>query len=233
MATTNAVILIPTYNEKNNIRGLIEEIFKIVPQINIIVIDDNSPDGSGALSEQLSREYRQLKVMHRQKKEGLGRAYLAGFKEALKINPDYILQMDADHSHNPEYIPLLLKEMDNYDIAVGSRFLAFPGCPPQVSVFSLWANRYVRWILGLKLTDCTGGFKCFSRRVIEEMPLGNFISRGFVFQVEFIYRAVKKGFSVREIPIAFRPRHSGKSKKSKDLILEALFKIPLLKLNPA
>lgn len=226
----NAIIVILTYNEKDNIQPLVEEIFKVAPDIKILIVDDNSPDGTGRIADELSKKYAQVEVLHREKKEGLGRAYIAGFKEALKINPDYILQMDADFSHHPKYIPLFLKEISNYDIVLGSRFLNKEGRPPNVSTFSLWANRYVRWILGLKISDSLGGFKCFRRRVIEEAGLNKFISKGFIFQAEFIYRAFRKGFTIKEIPIVFYSRHSGVSKKSKRIIAEAFLRTLLFRL---
>jgi len=226
----NAIIVIPTYNEKDNIRPLVEEIFKVAPDLKVLIVDDNSPDGTGKIADELNKRYSQVNVLHREKKEGLGRAYIAGFKEALKMNPDYILQMDADFSHHPKYIPVFLKEIANCDIVLGSRFLNGKGRrPPNVSAFSLWANCYVKLILGLKVTDSLGGFKCFRRRVIEEMGLDKFISQGFIFQAEFLYRALKKGFSIREIPIIFYFRKSGISKKTKEIILEAVFKTLLFR----
>lgn len=146
------VIVIPTYNEKNNLRPLVEEIFNVAPDINILIVDDNSADGTGRIADELSKRYGQVKVLHREKKEGLGRAYIGGFKEALKMNPDYILQMDADFSHHPKYIPIFLKEITTCDIVLGSRFLNQKR-PPGVSFFRLWANRYVKWILGLKISS--------------------------------------------------------------------------------
>jgi dolichol-phosphate mannosyltransferase len=226
----NIVIVIPTYNEKDNIKPLVEKIFKVVPEIKILIVDDNSPDGTGRIADELNQRYKQVKVLHREKKEGLGKAYIAGFKEALKMNPDYILQMDADFSHHPKYIPEFLKEITNCDIVVGSRFLNREEQPVNVTAFSLWANRYVKWVLGLKITDCLGGFKCFQRKVIEGIDLDKFISKGFIFQTEFLYRALKKGFVIHEIPIIFYSRNSGLSKKSKRIILEALFKTILFRL---
>jgi dolichol-phosphate mannosyltransferase len=226
----NAIIVIPTYNEKDNIQPLVKEIFKAAPDIRILIIDDNSPDGTGRVADELSKEYKQIKVLHREKKEGLGRAYLAGFKEALKMNPDYILQMDADFSHDPKYIPLFLKEIASFDIVLGSRFLNTKR-PPRVSSFSCWASSYVRWITGMKFTDCLGGFKGYRRNVLRALELDKFISTGFIFQAEFLYRAFKKRFSIREIPIVFYPRKSGLSKRSKRIILEALFKILLFRLS--
>ncbi len=225
----NAVVVIPTYNEKDNILPLVEEIFKVAPEIKILIVDDGSPDGTGEIADELGQRYKQVKVLHREKKEGLGRAYIAGFKEALKMNPDYILQMDADFSHNPKYIPLFLKEIANCDIILGSRFLNSKNRPINVSTFSLWANHYVKMILGLKITDGLGGFKCFHRRVIEEINLDRFISNGFIFQAEFVYRATKKGFIIKEVPIIFFPRRAGGSKKSQKIIWEAFLKTLLFR----
>ncbi|KPK98796.1 MAG: hypothetical protein AMJ95_02315 [Omnitrophica WOR_2 bacterium SM23_72] len=224
-----AFIVIPTYNEKNNIALLMNEIFKVVPDIHILIVDDNSPDGTGTIADELTKKYALIKVLHRQQKEGLGKAYIAGFKEALKSNPDYIFQMDADFSHNPKYIPLFLKEIENYDIVLGSRFLDIKGCPVNVTPFSVWANRYAKWLLGLKITDTLGGFKCFRRNVLEKIELHKFISSGFIFQAEFIYRATKFNFSVKEIPIVFDYRKSGSSKKSVRIIWEAFLKVLLLR----
>ena len=225
----DALVIIPTYNEKDNLQLLVEEIFKFVPDIKILVVDDNSPDGTGKVADELSKKYPQIKVLHREKKDGLGKAYIAGFKEALKMNPDYILQMDADFSHRPKYIPQFLKEIANCDILLGSRFLNVKGHPLSVSTLSLWANRYVKLILGLKVTDSLGGFKCFRRKIIGEIDLNKFISRGFIFQTEFLYRSLKKGFSFHEIPIVFYPRRNGISKKSKAIIWEAFFKVLLFR----
>ncbi len=227
----NPVIVIPTYNEKNNIRTLVEAILKIVPQTRILFVDDNSPDGTGVAADALTKEYPQVTVLHRQKKEGLGRAYIAGFKEALKMGVDYIIQMDADFSHDPKYIRRFLEEINDCDLVIGSRYLV-PGKLVNVSALSILANIYARSILGLKTTDCLGGFKCFRREVLEKIALDNFISNGFVFQAEFIYRAHKKGFAVKETPIDFCRRREGKTKKSIKIMLEAFFKIPLLRLRP-
>lgn len=227
----NLVIIIPTYNEKENIRPLTEEILKIVPQAMILIVDDNSPDGTGKVADILAKQNNQISVLHREKKEGLGRAYIAGFKEALKMNPDYIIQMDADFSHGPQYLPQFLKEIENCDLVLGSRFINTRGKPPNVSTISLLANGYTRRVLGLKTSDCLGGFKCFNRKLLEKIDLDDFISNGFVFQAEFIYKAYKNGSSIKEIPIDFFGRKSGDSKKSIKIMLEAFFKILLLRLR--
>lgn len=227
----NLIIVIPTYNEKDNIRSLAEDILKIVPQTRILLIDDNSPDGTGETADALAKQNPQVSVLHRGKKEGLGRAYIAGFKEALKMNPDYIIQMDADFSHDPQYLPQFLKEIKDYDLVLGSRFINARSKPPHVSIVSLLANKYTRRVLNLKISDCLGGFKCFRREVLEKIDLDSFISNGFVFQAEFIYKAHKKGFSVKEVPINFYRRRTGRTKKTIKIILEAFFKILLLRLR--
>jgi len=226
-----SVIVIPTYNEKNNIRPLVEEVFRIAPAAKILIVDDNSPDGTGKVADELANKYTQIAVLHRKRKEGLGKAYIAGFEEALKINPDYIIQMDADFSHNPKYIPQFLREIKNYDLVLGSRFINGEKRPAHVSIMSVWANRYARWILGLKISDCLGGFKCCRKEMLKSIELDKFTAAGFVFQAEFIYRAYKKGFTIKEIPINFYERKSGRTKKSIKIILEAFLKIPLLRLH--
>jgi len=225
------VIVIPTYNEKGNICLLAENILKVVPEAGILFVDDNSPDGTGMVADTLARQNRQISVLHRTEREGLGRAYIAGFKEALKINPDCIIQMDADFSHDPKYIPGFLKEIKTCDLVIGSRFLS-PGKPVNVTLLSILANLYTRFILGLKITDSLGGFKCFRKDVLEKIGLDGFISKGFVFQAEFIYRFFQIGrLSAKELPITFNRRKSGKTKKSINIVLEALLKVPLLRLR--
>lgn len=228
----NLVIVIPTYNEKNNILPLAQDILKIVPQARILLVDDNSPDGTGETADALAKQNPQVSVLRREKKDGLGRAYIAGFKEALKMNPDYIIQMDADFSHNPRYIPQFLREIKNYDLVLGSRFISGKRRPAHVSIMSVWANRYARWILSLKINDCLGGFKCCRKEVLKNMELDKFTATGFVFQTEFIYKAYKKGFTIKEIPINFYERRSGRTKKTIKIILEAFFKILLLRVLP-
>lgn len=226
----SAIIVIPTYNERQNIKLLIEEIFRWAPGIHILLVDDNSPDGTGEIADTLSSQYHSIYVLHRAQREGLGKAYIAGFKEVLKLGFQHILQMDADFSHHPKYIPLFLATIACCDVVVGSRYLHIHTRPKNVSRFSLWANRYTQAITGLKISDCLGGFKCFRKKVIEDIKLDAFISRGFIFQAEFLYRAQKKGFLVQEIPIIFEPRNAGNSKKSREIIIEAFFKTPLLRI---
>jgi dolichol-phosphate mannosyltransferase len=226
----NLTVVIPTYNERDNIKPLIEEIIKIIPFANIFIIDDHSPDGTAWVAENIAKRYPQIKVFHRPKKEGLGKAYIFAFKEILKTDTEYILQMDADFSHHPNYIPKMLEEIKNCDIVLCSRYLNIKRKFRDVSIFSFFANRYVKWVLGLKITDPLGGFKCFHRRIIEKINLDKFISKGFIFQAEFIYRVIKNRFKIKEIPFIFLPRRSGVSKKTKGVILEAFLKTLLFKL---
>jgi len=197
----NSIIVIPTYNEKNNIRLLSEEILKLLPDIRILFVDDNSPDGTGIIADELGKENSQIKVLHRKNKDGLGRAYIAGFKEALRMDPDYIIQMDADFSHQPKYIPLFLKEINSCDLVLGSRFLNIKR-PINVTTLSRWGNRYAQFMTGMKISDPLGGFKCFHRKVLEAVELDKFISSGFIFQVEFLYRALKLSKLFLSSPIA-------------------------------
>ncbi|MCM8782834.1 MAG: polyprenol monophosphomannose synthase [Candidatus Omnitrophica bacterium] len=221
-------IVIPTYNERENLKPLIEEILKVIPLANIFIVDDNSPDGTGKIAEKLTKLYSQIKILHRPKKEGIGKAYIFAFKEILKTNTEYILQMDADFSHPPKYIPQMIKELENYDIVLCSRYLNKKNI--KLSIFSFLANQFVRLILGPKISDPLGGFKCFKRKVIESIEIDRFISYGFIFQAEFIYKAIKKNFKTKELPFLFSPRRAGKSKKTTKTILEAFIKIWLLKL---
>jgi len=226
----NLIIVIPTYNEKDNIRPLTQEILRIVPQAKILLVDDNSPDGTGEGADVLAKENPRITVLHRGKREGLGRAYIAGFKEALKMNPDYIIQMDADFSHSPKYIPQFLREIQMFDVVLGSRYLNNTKKTKNTTILSIVANFYVKAILKIKIKDCLGGYKCIRKQVLEKIGLERFISRGFIFQAEFIYRAHKKGFTVKEIPIIFYPRRKGKTKKSPIIILESFLKVLLMKI---
>ncbi len=226
----NLLIMIPTYNERDNIKPLVGEILSIVPEAKVLIVDDNSTDGTWMIAEELARNTLNLQVLRRRKKEGLGLACVAGLKEALKSNPEYIIQMDADFSHDPGYILGFLKEIESCDLVIGSRFLESKKPPPHVTMLSRLANRYARWMLGLKIRDCLGGYKCVRSSVIRNIELDKFISRGFVFQVEFLYRAIQGGFQVKEMPIRFCRRKSGQTKKTLCIICEAFFKVILLRL---
>lgn len=221
----NVWIVIPTYNEKKNLRELVDEILNLDIEKNILIVDDNSPDGTGELADELSKQYENVFVLHRKEKSGLGTAYIEGFKYALSEKADYVFEMDADFSHDPQIIPVFLEKIKEYDIVIGSRYLngiSVVNWPLSRLVLSLLASTYVRLVLGLPLKDCTSGFKCFRRRVLENINLDSVSSNGYAFQIEMNYRAYKKGFKLGEVSIIFIDRHSGSSKMSKKIIFEAI-----------
>ncbi|MCX7919885.1 MAG: polyprenol monophosphomannose synthase [bacterium] len=221
------IIVIPTYNEKDNLTNIIPEILKIDPQYEVLVVDDNSPDGTGEVAERFAAEYpNRVHVIHRAGKLGLGSAYREGFKFALQHGADYIFEMDADFSHDPKYLPEFIRMMDTYDVVIGSRYksgISVVNWPLRRLILSWMATKYVRFVTGLKLTDCTTGYKCFSRKALEALPLEQIISNGYSFQIEVNYRLYKLGFKIGELPIVFVDRHSGTSKMSGHIIREALY----------
>ncbi|HDN79384.1 MAG: polyprenol monophosphomannose synthase [Chloroflexi bacterium] len=225
-------VVIPTYNEAENIPKLIGELFALdIPNLSIIIVDDNSPDGTGEVAEDLAQRYPgYIYVIHRPGKMGLGTAYVAGFRYALKRGARYIVQMDADFSHSPSYIPTMLEKIKDYDVVVGSRYV--PGGKLDERwgwgryLLSWWANSvYVRFILNLKVRDATSGFKCFRRKVLETIDLSRIRSNGYVFQVEMAYLCEKLGFRVLEIPIYFEDRRIGRSKMNLPVKLEAALRV--------
>lgn len=222
-----AIVVVPTYNEASNIASLVKKIISLNLDISILIVDDNSPDGTGKIADDLAKQHQQVSVIHRPKKQGLGRAYIDGFQWAIKQKADYIIEMDADFSHNPERIPEFLKNIENYDVVIGSRYLNgtvnVVNWPIKRLILSLAANNYTRLITGLKIHDCTGGFKCFRREVLENVDLDGITSDGYGFQIEMNFRAQKLGYRICEIPIIFTERHSGTSKMSRKIIWEALF----------
>ncbi|OGY50684.1 MAG: dolichyl-phosphate beta-D-mannosyltransferase [Candidatus Buchananbacteria bacterium RIFCSPHIGHO2_02_FULL_45_11b] len=228
-------IIIPTYNEKNNIAKLLEQIFALdIPGLNVLIVDDNSPDGTGALIEKLKLGNLRLDILHRQKKSGLGPAYTAGFKEALRRGADLIFEMDADLSHNPKYLPDFLAAIKSADLVLGSRYIKGGGVSNwnwarrQISRFG---NIYARLVLGLPFRDLTDGFKCYRREVLEKINLGDLNSVGYNFQIETTYKAYRAGFRVKEIPIVFTERAEGKSKFNVRIILESFWQVLLLRLK--
>jgi dolichol-phosphate mannosyltransferase len=218
------LIIIPTYNERDNIRKLIPEIKRINKKVDILVIDDSSSDGTADIVYNFSKKDKKIKLMKRPYKSGLGKAYIDGFKYALQNKYDLIFEMDADFSHDPKYIPDFLKEIRNYDLVIGSRYIngvSVVNWPISRLVLSQFANFYARFITGLPLTDCTSGYKCYRRKVIEAIDLNKIHSDGYAFQIEMHYKAWKKGFKIKEIPIIFVDRHSGTSKMSRKVVFEA------------
>jgi dolichol-phosphate mannosyltransferase len=219
------LIIIPTYNERTNIEPLIKRILEIREDIDILVIDDNSPDGTGKIVEEISKSNSRVKLFERECKRGLGSAYLMGFKYALQSNYDAVFEMDADFSHDPAMIPVFIDKMNKADLVIGSRYLkgiSVVNWPLRRLALSLFANFYIRLILNLPIKDCTSGFKCFRKEVLKSINLDKIKSDGYSFQIEMNYYAFKKGFKIEEIPIIFVDRHSGFSKMSKKIILEAL-----------
>lgn len=231
-----ALAVIPTYNEHDNIATIVPAVLKADKRLSVLVVDDASPDGTGRLAERLKKAHPgRVHVIHRQGKLGLGTAYVAGFKWGLKHGFDRILQMDADWSHDPKVLPDFLKASEQSDVVVGSRYIdgkvSVVNWPIRRLVLSTLASRYVRLVTGLRLSDCTGGFKCFHSRVLESIGLDSVRSDGYAFQIELNYKAWKKGFKVSEIPIIFIDRTSGHSKMSGHIVREAVWRVWALRLG--
>ncbi|MBI5416830.1 polyprenol monophosphomannose synthase [Candidatus Poribacteria bacterium] len=230
-----ALIIIPTYNEKENARRITEIILGLEPKFSVLIVDDNSPDGTGKIADDLCSEYPdRVHVLHRPEKMGLGRAYIDGFKYALEIGADYIFEMDADFSHSPEKLPAFLEAIKENDIVIGSRYIngvSVVNWPLRRLFLSVLASYYVRFITGMHIRDTTSGFKCFRRKVLECIDLDAVHSDGYSFQIEMNFRALKKGFKIKEIPIIFVDRHAGDSKMSKTIVKEAIIIVWKLKLG--
>lgn len=228
------VVVIPTYNECENLPRIVPLVLVQDPRIDVLVVDDNSPDGTGQLADQMAAINSRVHVLHRAAKEGLGRAYLAGFAWALKGDYAFVIEMDADFSHDPKYLPLLLGAVGEADLVLGSRYASGVNVinwPMSRLLLSWFANKYVRWITRMPLTDATGGFKCFKRAVLEAIPFDKVRSNGYGFQIEMSYRAWKKGFVLREIPIVFVDRIEGQSKMNKKIVREAVWMVWWLRIQ--
>ncbi len=220
------IVVVPTYNERENIEELINKVLSVSPIIDILIVDDNSPDGTGEIVDRMAKENSRIKVIHRPGKMGLGSAYVEGFKYALKEGYDFIMEMDADFSHNPEDIPRFIEKIKEYDLVIGSRYIngvSVVNWPISRLFLSYFANIYARFITGVPIKDLTGGFKCFRREVLEAIDLDSIMSDGYAFQIEMNYRAYKKGFRITEIPIIFIERRAGASKMSKKIVWEAFW----------
>lgn len=227
------LIIIPTYNENKNIQPLVNEILAIESRIEILVVDDNSPDGTGEIAQKLSEQFQRVHVLHRTKKMGLGSAYIAGFKYALSKDYDLIFEMDADFSHDPKYLPDFLEKIQEYDVVIGSRYVKgvnVVNWPMHRLLLSYCANIYARAVTGLPIKDATGGYKCFRRKVLEALDLDNLSAKGYGFQIEITFKCWRKGFSLSEIPIIFVERSAGKTKMSRAIILEAIWVVWKLRL---
>lgn len=220
------LIIIPTYDEKENVCSISEAIFRIIPDIHILFVDDNSPDGTGAIIDEISAADKRIHVIHRTEKSGLGRAYISGFKWAVERDYNLIFEMDADFSHDPREIPNFIKAIENSDLVLGSRYvdgIRITNWPLSRLFLSKGAATYVRIITGMPVTDPTGGYKCYRRRVLTEINLDSIISNGYSFQVEMSHTAWMKGFRITEIPITFEDRRSGYSKMNSAILKEALW----------
>ncbi|MBD3403117.1 glycosyltransferase [candidate division GN15 bacterium] len=233
-ATKRALIIFPTYNERENIEKIVHAVLPLDARVHVLIVDDNSPDGTGELADKLAASEPNVFVLHREKKEGLGKAYIAGFKWAIEKQFDYIFEMDADFSHGPEYIRDFLREIQKFDLVIGSRYISGVNVinwPMSRLLLSYFANVYTRLVTGLPLRDATGGFKCFRREVLEAIDLDEVGSTGYAFQIEMSMRAWKKGFQIKEIPIIFVDRVAGSSKMSKKIVREAIWMVWLLRLK--
>ncbi len=239
MKTIATAVIIPTYNESDNIEPLAKEILAlqlgsgqasadITEAIAIIIVDDNSPDGTGDIADEMATVYGGIKVIHRPAKLGLGTAYIAGFQEALVSGADRIVTMDADFSHHPRYIPDLLAGSQDAQLVIGSRYVDGGGTVNwglQRQIFSKGANTFARLVLGLKAHDCTAGFRCYRREVLESIELDEIFSDGYSFLIEMLYRCQRRGWRIGEVPIIFEDRHHGVSKISRREIFKALYTV--------
>lgn len=228
------LIVMPTYNEKENIKKIIPAIRSFDVGLHILIVDDASPDGTAAEVRRMAKKDKKIHLIERKGKLGLGTAYAEGFKYAIKNKYDYIFEMDADFSHDPKFIRDFLNEMKTNDVVVGSRYLkgvSVVNWPISRLILSKFASLYARMITGMPLTDCTSGFNCYKRKVLEAINPDTIHSDGYSFQIEMHYKAWKKGFKIREIPIIFVDRHSGTSKLSQNIIWEAVLIVWKLRLG--
>ncbi|MCZ6755406.1 MAG: polyprenol monophosphomannose synthase [Gemmatimonadetes bacterium] len=225
------LVIIPTYNESSNIPHLIPEVLDQDERIDVLIVDDNSPDGTGKIANQLASVNQRVNVLHRAEKSGLGTAYVTGFKWALERDYALIFEMDADFSHDPRHLTEFLATMaqEEVDLVLGSRYLnhrvAVVNWPITRLILSIGANAYARFVTGMKLADATGGFKCFRRKVLEAIDLSSIKSNGYAFQIEMSFRALRKGFRIKEIPIVFVDRADGTSKMSGAIVREAVWMV--------
>jgi len=229
-----ALVIIPTYNERENIEDIIKAILTTSSEVDILVVDDNSPDGTGQIVEKISQENPRVKMIKRKEKLGLGSAYVTGFKFALKEGYEYVMEMDADFSHDPKEIPRFLELIKHNDLVIGSRYtngISVVNWPISRLLLSYFANIFARFVTGVPIKDLTGGFKCFRREVLESIDLDRIMSDGYAFQIEMNYHAWRKGFRIVEVPIIFIERRAGKSKMSKKIVWEAFWLVWKLRLK--
>lgn len=229
-----ALIIIPTYEERDNLPRLVAAIFEVVPQVHLLIVDDNSPDGTGQLADELARTDARVHVMHRAGKLGLGTAYIAGFKWALERDYHRIFEMDCDFSHQPKYLVDFLAASSTADLVLGCRYMKGGGTEDWTwfrRFVSKGGNLYARTVMGLRFRDLTGGFKCFRREVLETIDLDAVRSKGYAFQIELTYRAHLAGFRIAEVPIIFPDRKVGQSKMSGRIVREAMINVVKLRLS--
>jgi dolichol-phosphate mannosyltransferase len=228
-----AWLVLPTYNEAENIEPFVAAVREKLPaSARILIVDDNSPDGTGEIADRIAAAHREVSVLHRPLKEGLGPAYIAGFRRALGEGAGLVLEMDSDFSHEPAYLPRLLEAAESADLVIGSRYVPGGGVGDWGAVrraISRGGSAYARLVLGVDVRDLTGGFKCFRREVLETIDLDAVQARGYAFQVELTYRAIRHGFKVAEVPIVFRDRRVGTSKMDRSIVAEAVWRVPLLR----
>jgi dolichol-phosphate mannosyltransferase len=229
-----SLVVIPTYNEKDNVEKIVTTVLEVEPSLEILIVDDNSPDGTGRIADEMAQRDSRISVLHRKEKTGLGSAYIAGFKHALEREYDHIFEMDADFSHDPKYLPDFLEKIEEFDIVLGSRYIKgvnVVNWPMSRLLLSYFANVYARLVTGLPVRDATGGFKCFRRKVLQNIDLDAVQSDGYSFQIEMTFKAWKKGFQICEIPIVFVDRLAGTSKMSKRIVREAIVMVWKLRLQ--
>lgn len=227
-------VIIPTYNESDNLAALLADLHTIVPDLTIVVVDDNSPDGTGQLADQFAAQNPRIHPIHRPRKLGLGTAHITGIKWALSQNLEPILTMDADFSHSPRYLPDLIRAISNLDTVIGSRYVPGGGtlhCSLPRKTLSRGANTFARLMLGLKATDCTAGFRAYRRAVLDSIDLDRIVSNGYSFLIEMLYLCQKGGWRIGEVPIIFEDRRRGKSKVSKQEIIKALDTVVRLRME--
>ena len=229
-------VVLPTYNERSNLEPFVLSVRaalqQSVPDHTILVVDDSSPDGTGELADRLAERDPQVRVLHRDRKSGLGPAYIAGFRHALAAGAELLVEMDADFSHDPRYLPRLIEAARHADLAIGSRYVDGGGVRDWGRLRELISRGgcwYARRVLGVEVQDLTGGFKCFRRSVIEALDLDDVRAHGYAFQVELTYRALQQGFRVKEIPIVFRDRRAGVSKMGAPIVIEGMLAVPRLR----
>jgi dolichol-phosphate mannosyltransferase len=228
-----AWLVLPTYQEAANIEAFAEAVLAKLPaSARVLIVDDNSPDGTGEIADRLAARHERIEVLHRPRKEGLGPAYIAGFRRALAGGAGLVLEMDSDFSHDPAYLPRLLEAGERADLVIGSRYVPGGGVGDWSALrrgISRGGSAYARLVLGVAVRDLTGGFKCFRREVLEAIDLDSIRSRGYAFQVETTYRAIQRGFKVVEVPIVFRERRFGNSKMDRSIVAEAAWRVPMLR----